>query len=181
LYLKGRGVKKSRLFKFGIQTGPPLCNSDEAVGATDLRLTGIRKDRITMKVGYLRGVGLAAGVLLVALGSASADEWFVLGTTTLKATDPSAEIKGEAGKVFKEDIKKTKISVQGADVEITKVVLHWNNHPDETLSNVGVLKAGGQTAPKDAPTREATLMSVAVQYKILNNKPTATLKVWGYD
>ena len=41
--------------------------------------------------------------------------------------------------------------------------------------------AGGQTAEKDAPGREATLTSVAVQYKILNNKPTATIKVWGYD
>ena len=73
-----------------------LCNSDEAVGATDLRLTGIRKDRITMKVGYLRGVGLAAGVLLVALGTASADEWFVLGEP-IKSMDPSTEIKAEAG------------------------------------------------------------------------------------
>jgi hypothetical protein len=24
-------------------------------------------------------------------------------------------------------------------------------------------------------------MSVSIQYKILNNKPTATVKVWGYD
>jgi hypothetical protein len=43
------------------------------------------------------------------------------------------------------------------------------------------LKSGGTTAEKDAPGREATLMSVGVQYKILNSKPTATLKVWGYD
>jgi hypothetical protein len=78
-------------------------------------------------------------------------------------------------------IKKTKISVEGADVEITKVVLRWNNRPDVTISNVGVLKSGGQTAPRDAPGREATLMSVAVQYKILKDAPTATLKVWGLD
>ena len=42
-YLKGKGVKKKRLFKFPIQTVPPLCNSDEAVGATDFRLTGDQK------------------------------------------------------------------------------------------------------------------------------------------
>ena len=115
-------------------------------------------------------------------GSASAkDEWFVLGEKTIKSTDPSAEIKAEEGKMWKEDVKKTKISVEGADVEITKVVLHWNNRKDDTITNVGVVKAGGQTAAKDAPGREATLMSVTVKYKILNSAPTATLKVWGYD
>ena len=127
-------------------------------------------------------LGLASVVLLGAVGSArAADKWFVLGHTLLKATDPSAEIKGEEGKAFKEDIKKTKLSVDGADVEISKVVLHWNNIPDDTVTNVGVVKAGGQTAPRDAPGHEATLKSVAVQYKILNDKETATMTLWGYD
>ncbi len=66
-------------------------------------------------------------------------------------------------------------------MEITKVVFHWKGGKNETITNVGVVKAGGETAAKDAPRREATLMSVSVQYKILNNKPTATIKVWGYD
>src|SRR4029077_6369942 len=134
-----------------------------------------------MKAKYLSGVGLAAGVLLVALGTASADQWFVLSEKAIKTMDPSTEIKAEEGKMWKEDIKKTKISVEGADVEITKVVLRWKGRKDDTITNVGVVKSGGQTAEKDAPGREATLTSVAVQYKILNNKPTATLKVWGYD
>ena len=136
-----------------------------------------------MKARYLGGgIGLAAVVLLVALGSASAkDEWFVLGEKVLKTMDPSADIKAEEGKMWKEDIKKTKISVEGADVEITKVVLRWKGKKDDTLTKVGVVKSGGATAEKDAPGREATLLSVGVQYKILNNKPTATLKVWGYD
>ena len=136
-----------------------------------------------MKARYLGGgIGLASVVLLVALGSASAkDEWFVLGEKAVKSMDPSAEIKAEEGKMWKEDIKKTKISVEGADVEITKVVLRWKGKKDETITNVGVLKSGGTTAEKDAPGREATLLSVGVQYKILNSKPTATIKVWGYD
>jgi hypothetical protein len=135
-----------------------------------------------MKVGYLgRGVGLASVVLLVALGSASADEWFLLSQKEIKATDPSTEIKAEAGKMWKEDIKRTKITVEGADVQITKVVLQWKGKKDDTITNVGTVKAGGETAPKDAPGREATLMSVGVQYKILNNAPTATVKVWGFD
>ena len=135
-----------------------------------------------MKVGYLGGgIGLAAVVLLAALGRASADQWFVLGEKVVKSMDPSTEIKAEAGKIWKEDIKKTKISVEGADVEITKVVLRWKGKKDETITNVGVLKSGGTTAEKDAPGREATLLSVGVQYKILNSKPTATIKVWGYD
>jgi hypothetical protein len=136
-----------------------------------------------MKVGYLRaGVGLAAVVLLAALGSASAaDQWFVLSEKVVKTMDPSTEIKAEAGKMWKEDIKKTKISVEGADVEITKVVLRWKGRKDDTITKVGVVKSGGATAEKDAPGREATLLSVAIQYKILDNKPTATVKVWGYD
>ena len=135
-----------------------------------------------MKVGFLgTSVGVVAAILLVALGTASADKWFVLGEKTIKATDPGAEIKAEEGKMWKEDIKKTKISVEGADVEITKVVLRWKGKKDDTITKMGVVKSGGTTAEKDAPGREATLMSVAVQYKILNSKPAATLKVWGYD
>ena len=136
-----------------------------------------------MKARYLGGgIGLASVVLLVALGSASAkDEWFVLGEKVVKSMDPSTDIKAEEGKMWKEDIKKTKITAEGADVEITKVVLRWKGKKDDTITNVGVLKSGGTTAEKDAPGREATLMSVGVQYKILGNKPTATLKVWGYD
>ena len=135
-----------------------------------------------MKARYLGGgIGLAFVVLLIALGSASADEWFVLSEKVVKSMDPSTDIKAEEGKFWKEDIKKTKISVEGADVELTKVVLRWKGRKDDTITNVGVVKSGGQTAEKNAPGREATLMSVGVQYKILGNKPTATLKVWGYD
>jgi hypothetical protein len=135
-----------------------------------------------MKARYLGGgIGLASIVLLLALGSAAADQWFVLGEKVVKTMDPSTDIKAEEGKMWKEDIKKTKISVEGADVEITKVVLRWKGRKDDTITKVGVVKSGGTTAEKDAPGREATLMSVAVQYKILNNKPTATIKVWGYD
>ena len=135
-----------------------------------------------MKARYLGGgIGLASVVLLAALGSASADQWFVLSEKVVKTMDPSTEIKAEAGKIWKEDIKKTKISVEGADVEITKVVLRWKGRKDDTITKVGVVKSGGATAEKDAPGREATLTSVAVQYKILNNKPAATVKVWGYD
>ena len=130
----------------------------------------------------MRALALAAVVLVGAVGSAiAADQWFVMGSTTLRANDPNTTITAEEGKWKKEDIKKTKISVEGADVEITKVVLHWNNARDDTISNVGVVKWGGFTAEKDAPGHEATLMSVAVEYKILGGALNATMKVWGYD
>ena len=47
----------------------------------------------------------------------------MLSEKPIKSMDPSVEIKAEAGKFWKEDIKKTKITAEGADVEITKVVL----------------------------------------------------------
>jgi hypothetical protein len=135
-----------------------------------------------MKVRYLVSLGVASVVLLGAVGTAGAkDEWFVLGEQTIKATDPSVRITAEEGKWKKEDVKDVKLSVEGADVDISKVVLHWNNRPDDTTWNVGTLKAGGQTAPKSAPGHEGTLSSVTVQYKILGDAPTAKLKIWGYD
>ena len=77
------------------------------------------------------------------LAAPALDEWFVLSEKPIKSTDPSAEIKAEAGKMWKEDVKKTKISVEGADVEITKVVLRWKGRKDDTITNVGVVKSGG--------------------------------------
>ena len=135
-----------------------------------------------MKVGYLvTCLGVASVVLMGAAGSArAADEWYVLGEKTIKSGDPSTEIKSK-GDRWEHDIKRMKISVHGADVEITKIVLHWAGRPDDTISNVGVLKSGGETAPKDAPGLKARLDAVVVQYKILGGATTATLKVWGFD
>ena len=124
---------------------------------------------------------VASVVLMGAVGSArAADEWFVLGEQTIKSADPSVKIKSE-GNRWEKDVKQVKLSVEGADVEITKVVLHWDNRRDDTISDVGVLKSGGQTAAKDAPGRKGRLTAVTVQYKILNDAKTATLKVWGFD
>ena len=124
-------------------------------------------------------VAAASAVLLGAVDSARADEWFVMGQQTLKSADPSAEIKTEGGRL-KKDVKQVKLSVEGADVEITSAVLGWDNRKDTTLT-VGTLKDGGQTAATDAPGRKGRLTSVKIQYKILGDKPMATVKIWGYD
>jgi len=121
-----------------------------------------------------------SAVLLWAAGSARADEWFVMGEQTLNSADSSAEIKTE-GNRWQKDVKQVKLSIEGAEVQITNVVLGWDNRRDATLTSVGTLKAGGQTAPTDAPGRKGRLTSVKIQYKILGDKPTATVKIWGYD
>ena len=124
---------------------------------------------------------VASAAFMGSAGNAwAADEWFVLSEQTIKSADPSVAIKSAGGR-WDKDVKQVKISVEGADVEITTLVLSWDNRRDDTLKDVGVLKSGGQTAPKDAPGRKGRLTSVTVQYKILNNAPTATLKVWGFD
>ncbi len=124
---------------------------------------------------------VAAVVLMGAVGSVSAaDEWFVLSEQTIKSADQGVDIKSQGGRWAK-DGKQTKISVEGADVEITKAVLGWDNRADDTITDIGVLKAGGSTTPKDAPGRKGRLKSVAVEYKIVGDAPTAVLKVWGYD
>ena len=124
---------------------------------------------------------VAAVVLIGAVGSVrAAEEWFVLGEQTIKAVDQGAEIKSQGGR-WDKDVKQTRISVEGADVQITKAVLGWDNRPDDTITDIGVLKAGGSTTPKDAPGRKGRLKSVTVEYKIVGDAPTAVLKVWGFD
>ena len=104
----------------------------------------------------------------------------MLSEQTLKTADASVEIKSSGGR-WEKDVKQVKFSVEGADVEITKAVLHWDNRPDDKITNVGVVKAGGQTAPKNAPGPKGRLTGVTIQYKILGGATTATFKVWGYD
>ncbi len=124
---------------------------------------------------------VAASIALLGTVSSAkaADQWFVMGEQTLKAADPSAEIKSSGGR-WKKDVKQVRLAVEGADVQITKVVLRWDNRPDTTLA-AGTIKAGGQTAPTDAPGRKGRLTATVIQYKILGKAPTATVKVMGLD
>ncbi|MFZ1218282.1 MAG: hypothetical protein WAO00_03270 [Chthoniobacterales bacterium] len=122
---------------------------------------------------------VASVVLLGAVNARAADKWFVMGEQALKSADPSVEIKTQGGR-WKKDVKQVRLAVEGADVQMTKVVLGWDNRPDTTLT-VGTVKAGGQTAPTDAPGRKGRLTWVKIQYKILNKATTATVKILGLD
>lgn len=134
-----------------------------------------------MKLRYLiASLSILSVIMGAAVTTQAADEWFTLSERTLKTADPSVEIKSEGGRWAK-DVKQVKLSVEGGDVEITKLVLGWDNRPDDTVTDIGVIKAGGQTAPRDAPGRKGRLTAVTAQYKILGGAPTATLKVWGFD
>ena len=124
---------------------------------------------------------VAAVVLLGAVSSVrAADEWFVLSEQQIKAVDQGVDIKSQGGR-WEKDVKQVRMSVEGADVQVTKAVLGWDNRPDDTITDIGVLKAGGSTTPKDAPGRKGRLTAVTVQYKIVGAAPTAVLKIWGYD
>jgi len=131
---------------------------------------------------FMASFVVASVALMSATGSAKAadDKWFVLGQQTIKSTDPSVTITSEGNRRDK-DVKQVKLSVEGADVQITNVVLHWDNRRDDTLKDVGVVKSGGQTAAKDAPGMKSRLSSVSVQYKILGGASTAKVKVLGFD
>ena len=134
-----------------------------------------------IKIHNLAAFCVAAAYVVLLGGSArAADQWFVMGEQALKSADSSVEIKSQGGR-WQKDVKQVKLSVEGADVQITSVVLGWDNRKDATLTDVGTLKAGGQTAPTDAPGRKGRLASVKIQYKILGDKPTATVKILGFD
>jgi len=127
----------------------------------------------------LTSLGVASIVLIGSVSAVrAADEWFVLSQQALKSTDPSVEIKSSGGR-WDKDVKQVKFSAEGGDVEISKAVLHWDNRPDDTITDAGILKAGGETAPKNAPGRKGRLTGVTVTYKVVSGEPT--VKVWGYD
>ena len=134
------------------------------------------------KQGTFVAAFVVAAVLLSGAGSSAsaADEWFVLGEEIIKSVDQGVEIKSQ-GDRWTKDVKQVKLSVERADVELKKVVLQWDNRKDDTLTNLGVLKAGGSTTPQDAPGRKGRLTAVTVEYKIVGDAPTAMVKVWGYD
>ena len=134
-----------------------------------------------MKVRHvMASLAVVSVVLAGAGGAARADEWFMLGQQTIKSVDQGVTIKSDGGR-WKKDVKQMRIGVEGADVEITKVVVDWDNRSDDTITGVGVVKAGGKTTPKDAPGRKGRLDSVTVEYRIIGNAPTAVLKIEGYD
>jgi hypothetical protein len=137
---------------------------------------------MNIKIDNVRAFFVVAAcvVLMGVVTNARADDWFILGEQTLRATDPSAAIKSQ-GDRWKKDVKQVKFSVEGADVEVIKIVLNWDNRPDKTITDMGTIKAGGQTAPAEAPGLKSRLTGVKIQYKIVGNAPAATFKVWGYD
>lgn len=125
---------------------------------------------------------LVAFVALVgAMGSVHAeDQWFVLGEQTINSADPSVMIKSQGGR-WDKDVKQVRISVEGADVQVTKLVLNWDNRRDDTMRDVGTLKAGGQTAPMNAPGVKGRLTAATIHYTILGKAKTAKIKIWGFD
>lgn len=135
---------------------------------------------ITAKASRLGICFVVASMIVCGVGVARADEWFVLSEKPIKSADQGVEIKSEGGRWAK-DVKKTKLSVEGADVDISKVVLHWDNRGDDTVTDIGVLKSGGESLAKDAPGLKGRLNGATVVYKFVGSEPTATLKLWGYD
>ena len=83
-----------------------------------------------------------ASAALMGCATTASDQWFVLGQQTIRAIDPSVAIKSEGGR-WDKDVKQVKLSVEGADVQITNVVLHWDNRRDDTLKDVVLVKSGG--------------------------------------
>ncbi len=132
------------------------------------------------KLTMLAIVAASAVLLGTAANARAADEWFVMGEKSIDAAGTGAEMKTQGGR-WDKNVKKVKLSVEGADVTFTKVILFWDNRRDDTLDNLGTVKAGGETTPHDAPGRKTRLTKVEIQYKILGKAKMATVKIWGYD
>jgi hypothetical protein len=133
-----------------------------------------------MNVRSLVAILSVVSVVLMGPVARAADEWFVLGEQPIKAVDQGTLIKSQGGRWTK-DVKQMRIGVEGANVEIKKVILAWDNRPDDTITDIGLVKAGGKSVPRDAPGRKGRLQSVTVEYKIVGTAPTAMLQIWGFD
>ena len=121
---------------------------------------------------------LASVALMGAMGSARAadDKWFVLGQTTIKSTDPSASIKSE-GSRWDKDVKQVKLSVEGADMQVANVVLHWDDREDDAFDQCRRRQVGGTNCCEGCSRIKARLTSVTVQYKILGGAPSANVRL----
>jgi hypothetical protein len=125
-------------------------------------------------------LGLVGGFLLLfGAQSVQADEWSVLAEQTIKSADQGAEIEATGGR-RDQNVKEVKLSVDGADVNIKKLVLHWNNANDKEVTDIGMLKAGGSSLAIEAPGRKGQLKSATVTYEF-SGADTAVLKIWGND
>ena len=125
-------------------------------------------------------IGLVVGFLLFmgAQRSAQAEEqWSVLAEQTIKSADQGAQVASSGGR-RDQNVKEVKVSVDGADVNIKKLVLHWNNAKDKEVTDIGMLKTGGSSLPIEAPGRKAQLTSATVTYEF-TGVDAAVLKVWG--
>jgi hypothetical protein len=123
---------------------------------------------------------LVVSAALAGSAAAGGDKWFVLGEQTLSSTDPSVTITSQ-GSRWDKDVKQVRLMVEGADVKVTKLVWSWDNRPDDTLTDVGTIKSGGQTAPTNAPGMKGRLTSTTIHYTIQGKAKSAKVKVMGYD
>lgn len=112
-----------------------------------------------------------------AIAAQAEDEWSVIAEQTIKSADQGAEVESSGGR-RDQNVKEVKVSVDGADVNIKKLVLHWNNANDDEITDIGMLKAGGSSLPIEAPGRKGQLKSATVTYEF-TGADTAVLKVWG--
>jgi hypothetical protein len=127
---------------------------------------------------FKMSVFVVATVFLIGTGDCvqAGDKWSVIGERTIKAVDQGVSIEADGRK-----IKKAKISVEQADVEITKLVFQYRMRRADEFVDLGVVKAGGQITPIDLPGRKAKLKSVTIDYKIIGGQEAAIIKVWGLD
>ena len=102
-----------------------------------------------------------------------------MGQQTINATDPSAEIKTEGGR-FKKDVKQVRLAVEGADVQLIKVVLGWDNRSDDTIVARNRKSGGNDGSERCARTQRAAGMGEAA-IQILGKAKNATVKVMGLD
>jgi hypothetical protein len=148
----------------------------------DRKSLGIRKGEKMIRKFFWVSVFVAMFALLIGTEGRvqAADEWFTLGERTIKAVDQGVDIESD-GLAVNRRVKKIRLRVEQADVEITKLVLRYRMKRDEEITNIGVVKAGGETTPFDAPGLKANLNSATVTYKILGDKETAVIKILGFD
>ena len=124
---------------------------------------------------------VAAVVLIGAVEQRrAADEWFVLGEQMLKSVDRGEEIKSEGDRWDEgRQAGEAERRRRGPGVEEGHPAMGQSQ--DDTITDIGVLKAGGSHRAADAPGRKGRLTAVTVQYEIVGRPGRPWSRSRGYD
>jgi hypothetical protein len=126
---------------------------------------------------------LSAATLLVSLSLLTAAApafkgWILLGERTVsdRSDHDVISVTGDRG-----DFRQIKLTVQRAGVDFRRVVVHYGNGGDQTISMRGTIRAGGETRAIDLDGKDRVIRSVEFWYDANSRGRRGVVRLYGKD